>query len=71
MSFTATTEVVGAGTQTIALPLARPGARYSVGMFRGKFHGVMTAYTPRGCRIVRTRLCGSSTGITDVSSHLM
>ena len=36
------TEVVGAGTQTMVLPMARPGARYSTGMLIGKFQGVIT-----------------------------
>ena len=35
MSSTAAIEVVGAGTQTIALPVASPGPRYSTGMFTG------------------------------------
>ena len=43
ISATATSEVVGAGVQTMVLPAARPGAMYSTGMFTGKFHGVTTA----------------------------
>ena len=39
----ATSEVVGAGVQTMVLPAASPGAMYSTGMFTGKFHGVTTA----------------------------
>ena len=42
ISAQATSDVDGAGTQTIALPVAMPGARYSTGMFTGKFQGVMT-----------------------------
>src|SRR3990172_4732076 len=43
VSATAQSDVVGAGTQTMVLPAAIPGARYSTGMLRGKFHGVTTA----------------------------
>ena len=35
ISSTAAMEVVGAGTQTMALPVAMPGARYSTGMLTG------------------------------------
>ena len=41
-SLAATTEVEGAGTQTVAFPVATAGDKYSAGMFTGKFHGVMT-----------------------------
>src|SRR5262249_6264540 len=71
ISATAHIEVVGAGTQTIALPAARPAPRYSTGILIGKFHGVTTAYTPRGWRMVKTSLLLVSTGITLVSSHLI
>ncbi|MCY1531424.1 hypothetical protein D9M68_666480 [compost metagenome] len=42
ISAQATSAVDGAGTQTMALPVAMPGARYSTGMLTGKFQGVMT-----------------------------
>ena len=42
-SAAATSEVVGAGVQTIVLPATRPAPRYSTGMLTGKFHGVTTA----------------------------
>ena len=43
ISSTAMTEVVLAGDQTTVFPVARAAPRYSIGMFSGKFHGVMTA----------------------------
>ena len=49
-SFTAHTDVDGAGTQTTALPAAREGAMTSAGIVYGQFQGVMTPTTPRGTR---------------------
>ena len=49
-SFTAQTDVDGAGTQTTAFPAASAGAMSSAGMVYGQFHGVMTPTTPRGTR---------------------
>ena len=39
---------VGAGFQITGLPVATAGPMYSIGMLKGKFHGVRTAHTPRG-----------------------
>ena len=49
-SFTAQTDVVGAGTQTTAFPAASAGATTSAGMVYGQFHAVMTPTTPFGTR---------------------
>ena len=37
-----------AGLRTTALPVARPAAVIPIGIAIGKFHGAMTATTPRG-----------------------
>ena len=37
-----------AGLSTTALPAASPAETMPVGMARGKFHGAITATTPRG-----------------------
>src|SRR5215469_18381561 len=48
-------EVVGAGTQTTALPAAMAGANNSAPIVYGQFHGLMTPTTPSGTRRVSTR----------------
>ena len=59
------------GFHTIALPAAKPADRYSLGIATGKFQGVRIPYTPRGWRIVSTRLAGSDEGMTAVSRRLI
>ena len=49
-SFTAATDVVGAGTQTTAFPAASAGAITSAGIVYGQFQGVITPTTPFGTR---------------------
>src|ERR1700733_1946253 len=44
--------VVGAGTQTTALPAASAGANSSAPIVYGQFHGLITATTPSGTRDV-------------------
>src|SRR6187397_533362 len=61
-SFTAATDVVGAGTQTTAFPAASAGAITSAGIVYGQFHGVITPTTPRGTRYWRMRLAASTDG---------
>src|SRR5580693_8791533 len=48
-------EVVGAGTQTTALPAAMAGANSSAPIVYGQFHGLMTPATPGGARSVSAR----------------
>ena len=48
-------EVVGAGTQTTALPAAMAGANSSAPIVYGQFHGLMTPTTPSGTGSVSTR----------------
>src|SRR5579863_663772 len=48
-------EVVGAGTQTTALPAAMAGANNSAPIVYGQFHGLITPTTPSGTVIVSTR----------------
>ncbi len=48
-------EVVGAGTQTTALPAATAGANSSAPIVYGQFHGLITPTTPSGTRSVSTR----------------
>ena len=64
-SFTAQTEVDGAGTQTTAFPAAREGAITSAGIVYGQFQGVMTPTTPRGTRYASTRFDASTDGGID------
>src|SRR5262249_56930942 len=47
--------VLGAGTQTTALPAARAGANSSAPIVYGQVHGLITPTTPRGARGDRTR----------------
>src|SRR5918996_2699395 len=61
-SFTAQTEVDGAGTQTTGFPAARAGAISSAGIVYGQFQGVITPTTPRGTREARIRLAASTEG---------
>ncbi len=49
-SFTAHSDVVGAGAHTTVLPYAIAGARSSPGIVYGQFHGLMIETTPRGTR---------------------
>src|SRR5512142_2005940 len=49
-------DVVGAGTQTTALPAAMAGANSSAPIVYGQFHGLMTPTTPSGTATVSTRL---------------
>src|SRR5659263_402774 len=49
---------------TIAVhPAAKAAAAVRAIIYAGKFHGVITATTPTGCRIVSKRLSGSGSGI--------
>ena len=64
MSATEITLVEDAGVQTTVLPPARAGAISSVAMVSGQFQGVITAYTPRGTRLVNTSLLGLADGST-------
>ncbi len=48
--------MVGAGTQTTALPAAMAGANSSAPIVYGQFHGLTTAITPSGTRVARIRL---------------
>ena len=41
-----------AGLKTTVLPLTSAGAIYQTGIATGKFHGVMQATPPTGCRTV-------------------
>jgi hypothetical protein len=61
-SFTAQTDVVGAGAQTTALPAASAGAITSAGIVYGQFQGVIAPTTPRGTRYWRMRLAASTEG---------
>src|SRR5919108_6539200 len=61
-SFTAQTDVEGAGTHTTAFPAASAGAISSAGIVYGQFQGVMTPTTPRGTRYSSTRLAASTEG---------
>ncbi len=61
-SFTAQTEVEGAGTQTTAFPAASAGAISSAGIVYGQFQGVITPTTPRGTRYARMRFDASTEG---------
>ena len=45
----------GAGLSTTALPKAKAGAAFQIGMASGKFHGVTSPATPRGRRVVNER----------------
>ena len=47
--------VLGAGTQTTALPAASAGAKSSAPIVYGQFHGLITPTTPSGTRAVITR----------------
>src|SRR5579859_3374042 len=60
-SATEITLVDGAGVQTTVLPPASAGAMSSVAIVRGQFQGVITPYTPRGTRRVKTSLDRKST----------
>ena len=61
-SFTAQTEVDGAGTQTTAFPAASAGAISSAGIVYGQFQGVITPTTPRGTLYARIRFDASTDG---------
>ena len=71
MSFTEMAEVEVAGAQTMVFPPASAGAISSVAIVSGQFQGVISAYTPRGIRSVKTSLFFATEGITFVSSRLM
>ncbi len=47
--------VLGAGTQTTALPAAMAGANSSAPIVYGQFHGLITPITPSGTRALSTR----------------
>ena len=49
---TADQGVSEAGFSTTELPQASAGAIFRTGLTTGKFHGVMAATTPTGCRTV-------------------
>ena len=51
-----------AGFRTTAQPAARAGAILRVTMVAGKFHGVIAATTPMGCRITHSRFPGTGGG---------
>ena len=54
--------VCSAGLSTTVFPAASAGAAFLVTMATGKFHGVMHAPTPSGCRIVNMRCAVLSLG---------
>mmetsp|Transcript_7453 Transcript_7453/g.19257 ORF Transcript_7453/g.19257 Transcript_7453/m.19257 type:complete len:216 (+) Transcript_7453:566-1213(+) len=54
--------VSSAGLSTTVQPAARAGATLRVIMDIGKFHGVMAATTPTGCRIVTKRFWSATRG---------
>ena len=51
-----------AGLITTVLPETRAGKIFHEGMAIGKFHGVMSPQTPKGCRTDIANLLGSSDG---------
>src|SRR5207244_6298337 len=71
ISLTEMAEVEVAGAQTMVLPPASAGAINSVAIVSGQFHGVISAYTPRGTRSVKTSLFFDIEGMTLVSSRLI
>ena len=62
--------VVGAGTQTTALPAASAGANSSAPIVYGQFHGLITPTTPSGTRAVITRRPAEVDGGSAPSSRL-
>src|SRR6476646_3806581 len=52
-----------AGLITQVLPQTRAGSSFQDGIAMGKFHGVIIAQTPRGCRMAMANLLGSSEGV--------
>ena len=62
--------VVGAGTQTTALPAAIAGANSSAPIVYGQFHGLTTPTTPSGTRATRTRRPAETDGGQPPASRL-
>lgn len=56
--------VSGAGLTTTVQPAARAAPIFRAIRPSGKFHGVIAAATPAGCRITQTRLSRWAEGIT-------
>ena len=44
------------------LPVTSAGALFHAGIAKGKFHGVIRATTPSGCRRVKVNVCLDSEG---------
>src|SRR6187399_2449272 len=59
---TAESGVNVAGLRTTVLPHTSAGGIFQDGMAIGKFHGVITAHTPSGCRTDMANLSCSSDG---------
>ena len=57
-----------AGFSTTALPVASPAATMPQGMATGKFHGEMTATTPRGRQRIVLRSPGTCSSSSPASS---
>src|SRR5512143_554654 len=53
-----------AGLSTIVLPNANAGPAFQSGIATGKFHGVISATTPSGCRRVNCSAPAACAGIT-------
>src|SRR5436190_10962774 len=65
--------VIVAGLKTTALPATSAGAIFQTGIATGKFHGVTTATTPKGCLIVYAKFKGCLEGyvspVRSLDSH--
>ena len=68
-SLMAVAAAVGAGVQQTVLPMTIAKGRYSPGIAAGKFQGVMTVTTPRGCQKISTRFAGSWHGFVCASKY--
>ena len=62
--------VVGAGTQTTALPAASAGANSSAPIVYGQFQGLITPTTPSGTRVDSTRRPADTDGGISPASRL-
>src|SRR5262249_8650542 len=62
--------VVGAGTQTTALPAASAGANSSAPIVYGQFQGLITPTAPSGTRVGSTRRPARTDGGTPPASRL-
>lgn len=62
---TSRTVVIGvcsAGLTITVFPQARAGAIFQLAIMRGKFHGVISAHTPTGSRLVYCSTPGKDSG---------